>query len=113
VLKLRASWAVVASQKEELPTRIEGAPNFRQVEGKPVYGCAIPTFEGIRNTLRHTSTTWPGKSSLGDAKSSLGDAGSSLGDAKSSLGDAKSSLGDAGSSLGDVYRAAAQVDQPA
>lgn len=25
-----------------------------------MYGCAIPTFDGIRNTLRHTSATWPG-----------------------------------------------------
>ena len=30
---------------------MDGAPNFRQVPGLPVYGVAIPTMAGIRNVL--------------------------------------------------------------
>ena len=30
---------------------MDGAPNFRQVEGLPVYGVAVPTVQGVRNVL--------------------------------------------------------------
>ncbi|GBF92770.1 paladin [Raphidocelis subcapitata] len=38
-------------QNMKLTPLLEGAPNFRQVEGLPVYGVAIPTVRGVRNVL--------------------------------------------------------------
>ncbi len=38
-------------QNKKLTPLIEGAPNFRQVDGLPVYGVAIPTVTGLRNVL--------------------------------------------------------------
>ena len=38
-------------QNSKLTPLVEGAPNFRQVEGLPVYGVAIPTVNGLRNVL--------------------------------------------------------------
>ena len=38
-------------QNSALTPLVEGAPNFRQVEGLPVYGVAIPTVSGLRNVL--------------------------------------------------------------
>jgi hypothetical protein len=35
----------------KLTPLIEGAPNFRQVAGLPVYGVAIPTVSGLRLVL--------------------------------------------------------------
>ncbi|KAI9087238.1 hypothetical protein K1719_030873 [Acacia pycnantha] len=35
-------------QNPSLPERVEGAPNFREVPGFPVYGVANPTIDGIR-----------------------------------------------------------------
>ena len=40
------------AQNKKLKPIIDGAPNFRQVEGLPVYGVAIPTVDGILNVLR-------------------------------------------------------------
>lgn len=44
---------------------LEGAPNFRKIEGLPVYGVAIPTVTGLRNVLNelnsnggHRSVFW-------------------------------------------------------
>lgn len=39
-------------QSMYLPERVEGAPNFREVGGFPVYGVANPTIEGIRAVLQ-------------------------------------------------------------
>ena len=38
-------------QNKKLTPLIDGAPNFRQVAGLPVYGVAIPTVTGLRNVL--------------------------------------------------------------
>ncbi|KIY98140.1 hypothetical protein MNEG_9823 [Monoraphidium neglectum] len=38
-------------QNTKLTPLLDGAPNFRQVEGLPVYGVAIPTVRGVRNVL--------------------------------------------------------------
>lgn len=38
-------------QNTKLRPLIEGAPNFRGIEGLPVYGVAIPTVVGLRNVL--------------------------------------------------------------
>ncbi|KAL4440251.1 hypothetical protein ABPG75_003252 [Micractinium tetrahymenae] len=38
-------------QNMKLTPLIEGAPNFRQVAGLPVYGVAIPTVSGLRRVL--------------------------------------------------------------
>ncbi|XP_038683541.1 paladin isoform X2 [Tripterygium wilfordii] len=39
-------------QNPSLPERVEGAPNFRQVPGFPVYGVANPTIDGIRSVVQ-------------------------------------------------------------
>lgn len=45
-------WHVCAGcQNTKLTPLLDGAPNFRQVEGLPVYGVAIPTVRGLRNVL--------------------------------------------------------------
>lgn len=38
-------------QNTRLTPLLDGAPNFRQVEGLPVYGVAIPTISGLRMVL--------------------------------------------------------------
>eukprot|EP00879_Flechtneria_rotunda_P018628 GHRR01019549.1.p1 GENE.GHRR01019549.1~~GHRR01019549.1.p1 ORF type:complete len:942 (+),score=356.76 GHRR01019549.1:158-2983(+) len=38
-------------QNTKLTPLLDGAPNFRQVDGLPVYGVAIPTVRGLRNVL--------------------------------------------------------------
>ncbi|KAK7284493.1 hypothetical protein RJT34_19239 [Clitoria ternatea] len=38
-------------QNPDLPERVEGAPNFREVPGFPVYGVANPTIDGIRSVI--------------------------------------------------------------
>jgi hypothetical protein len=38
-------------QNKRLLPHVEGAPNYRQVNNKPVYGVAIPTVDGIRRVL--------------------------------------------------------------
>lgn len=38
-------------QNTKLTPLVEGAPNFRQVPGLPVYGLAIPTVSGLRLVL--------------------------------------------------------------
>ena len=45
-----------------LPERVEGAPNFREIPGFPVYGVANPTVDGIRAVIQRISTSkggWP------------------------------------------------------
>ena len=39
-------------QNQNLPERVEGAPNFRAVPGFPVYGVANPTIDGIRSVIQ-------------------------------------------------------------
>ncbi|XP_047324882.1 paladin-like [Impatiens glandulifera] len=39
-------------QNLTLPDRVEGAPNFREIPGFPVYGVANPTIDGIRSVIR-------------------------------------------------------------
>ncbi|XP_010035529.2 paladin isoform X2 [Eucalyptus grandis] len=39
-------------QNQSLPERVEGAPNFREVPGFPVYGVANPTIDGIRSVIQ-------------------------------------------------------------
>ncbi|KAH7578150.1 hypothetical protein JRO89_XS01G0346400 [Xanthoceras sorbifolium] len=39
-------------QNLSLSERVEGAPNFREVPGFPVYGVANPTIDGIRSVIR-------------------------------------------------------------
>ncbi|CAI5457453.1 unnamed protein product [Closterium sp. Yama58-4] len=42
-------------QNLSLPELLEGAPNFRQVQGFPVFGVANPTVDGIRAVLRRVA----------------------------------------------------------
>ncbi|KAL5700463.1 hypothetical protein ACHQM5_025902 [Ranunculus cassubicifolius] len=39
-------------QNLNLPERVDGAPNFREVPGFPVYGVANPTVDGIRAVVK-------------------------------------------------------------
>ncbi|CAA6653809.1 unnamed protein product [Spirodela intermedia] len=43
-------------QNHTLPERVDGAPNFREVAGFPVYGVANPTIDGIRAVIQRIST---------------------------------------------------------
>lgn len=47
-----------------LPERVEGAPNFREVVGFPVYGVANPTVEGIRAVLHRVGCGQNGRTVL-------------------------------------------------
>ncbi|KAJ1425575.1 Protein-tyrosine phosphatase-like [Sesbania bispinosa] len=48
-------------QNPRLPERVEGAPNFREVPGFPVYGVANPTIDGIRSVLRRIGSSKGGR----------------------------------------------------
>ncbi|KAL6009024.1 hypothetical protein ACLOJK_022251 [Asimina triloba] len=48
-------------QNLSLPERVEGAPNFREVPGFPVYGVANPTVDGIRAVIRRVGSTKGGR----------------------------------------------------
>ncbi|KAI9099076.1 hypothetical protein K1719_024843 [Acacia pycnantha] len=48
-------------QNPSLPERVEGAPNFREVPGLPVYGVANPTIDGIRSVIRRTGSSRGGR----------------------------------------------------
>uniref|UniRef100_A0A2P2MFN8 Paladin-like n=1 Tax=Rhizophora mucronata TaxID=61149 RepID=A0A2P2MFN8_RHIMU len=48
-------------QNKRLNPQIDGAPNYRQADSLPVHGVAIPTFEGIRNVLKHVGSQKDGK----------------------------------------------------
>ncbi|KAL4574619.1 hypothetical protein LXL04_021454 [Taraxacum kok-saghyz] len=39
-------------QQPNLTVRVEGAPNFREIPGFPVYGVANPTVEGIKSVIQ-------------------------------------------------------------
>jgi protein-tyrosine phosphatase len=48
-------------QRKGLEPVIEGAPNFRKVDGLNVYGVAIPTIDGVQNVLRYLEAGPSGK----------------------------------------------------
>ncbi|OAY63817.1 Paladin [Ananas comosus] len=48
-------------QNLNLPERVEGAPNFREVPGFPVYGVANPTVDGIRAVIQRVSSSKGGR----------------------------------------------------
>ncbi|KAG6704370.1 hypothetical protein I3843_07G126100 [Carya illinoinensis] len=50
-----------ACQNATLPERVEGAPNFREVPGFPVYGVANPTIDGIRSVIQRIGTSKGGR----------------------------------------------------
>ncbi|KAF3794398.1 Paladin protein [Nymphaea thermarum] len=43
-------------QNLTLPERVEGAPNFRDIPGFPVYGVANPTIDGIRAVIQRIAS---------------------------------------------------------
>ncbi|XP_058738433.1 uncharacterized protein LOC131610490 [Vicia villosa] len=44
-------------QNPSLPERVDGAPNFRQIPGFPVFGVANPTVDGIRSVIQRIGST--------------------------------------------------------
>ncbi|KAJ4969553.1 hypothetical protein NE237_016254 [Protea cynaroides] len=48
-------------QNLSLPERVEGAPNFREVPGFPVYGVANPTIDGIRAVIQRVGSSKGGR----------------------------------------------------
>ncbi|KAG6644830.1 hypothetical protein CIPAW_08G080000 [Carya illinoinensis] len=48
-------------QNQSLPERVEGAPNFREVPGFPVYGVANPTIDGIRSVIQRIGSSEGGR----------------------------------------------------
>ncbi|XVE77374.1 hypothetical protein DITRI_Ditri13aG0057200 [Diplodiscus trichospermus] len=48
-------------QNVSLPERVEGAPNFREVPGFPVYGVANPTIDGIRSVIQRIGSSKGGR----------------------------------------------------
>ncbi|KAF8407388.1 hypothetical protein HHK36_006519 [Tetracentron sinense] len=48
-------------QNLTLPERVDGAPNFREVPGFPVYGVANPTINGIQAVIRRIGSTKGGR----------------------------------------------------
>ncbi|CAA7030575.1 unnamed protein product [Microthlaspi erraticum] len=48
-------------QISSLPERVEGAPNFREVPGFPVYGVANPTIDGIRSVIERVGSSRGGR----------------------------------------------------
>ncbi|KAK6118158.1 hypothetical protein DH2020_048142 [Rehmannia glutinosa] len=44
-----------------LPERVEGAPNFREIPGFPVYGVANPTVDGIRSVIQRVGSSKGGR----------------------------------------------------
>ncbi|KHN43392.1 Paladin [Glycine soja] len=48
-------------QNPSLPERVDGAPNFREVPGFPVYGVANPTIDGIRSVIQRIGSSKGGR----------------------------------------------------
>ncbi|KAM5558530.1 paladin [Rosa sericea] len=48
-------------QNPNLPERVDGAPNFREVPGFPVYGVANPTIDGIRSVIQRIGSSKDGR----------------------------------------------------
>ncbi|PPR88868.1 hypothetical protein GOBAR_AA31816 [Gossypium barbadense] len=55
----RGSWQ--PDCPKNLPERVEGAPNFREVPGFPVFGVANPTIDGIRSVLQRIGSSKGGR----------------------------------------------------
>ncbi|ESW35260.1 hypothetical protein PHAVU_001G220000 [Phaseolus vulgaris] len=49
------------SQNPSLLESVDGAPNFREVPGFPVYGVANPTIDGIRSVIRRIGSSEGGR----------------------------------------------------
>ena len=56
--------ASAGCQNKRLVPILEGCPNFRQVDGLPVFGVAIPTVQGLRTVLDLLRTTLPNVETL-------------------------------------------------
>lgn len=48
-------------QNPSLPERVDGAPNFREVPGFPVFGVANPTIDGIRSVISRIGSSKGGR----------------------------------------------------
>ncbi|KAK9086163.1 hypothetical protein Syun_028557 [Stephania yunnanensis] len=48
-------------QNRKLPERVDGAPNFREVPGFPVFGVANPTIDGIRAVIQRIGSSKSGR----------------------------------------------------
>ncbi|KAF9688002.1 hypothetical protein SADUNF_Sadunf02G0151800 [Salix dunnii] len=48
-------------QNPSLPERVDGAPNFREVPGFPVYGVANPTIDGILSVVQRIGSSKGGR----------------------------------------------------
>ncbi|KAK1398683.1 Paladin [Heracleum sosnowskyi] len=48
-------------QHPPLPERVEGAPNFREIPGFPVYGVANPTIDGILSVIHRIGSSKGGR----------------------------------------------------
>ncbi|KAF1002509.1 uncharacterized protein LOC141701120 [Apium graveolens] len=48
-------------QHPSLPERVEGAPNFREIPGFPVYGVANPTVDGILSVISRIGSSKGGR----------------------------------------------------
>lgn len=48
-------------QHPSLPERVEGAPNFREIPGFPVYGVANPTVDGILSVIQRIGSCKNGR----------------------------------------------------
>lgn len=48
-------------QHSSLLERVEGAPNFREIPGFPVYGVANPTVDGIRSVIQRIGSSKDGR----------------------------------------------------
>ncbi|XP_076959622.1 uncharacterized protein LOC143635749 [Bidens hawaiensis] len=48
-------------QQPSLPERVDGAPNFREIPGFPVYGVANPTVEGIKSVIQRVGSSKKGR----------------------------------------------------
>ena len=56
-LTLNLPLVLSGCHNSKLTPILEGAPNFRKVEGLPVYGVAIPTVTGLRNVLNELNSS--------------------------------------------------------
>ncbi|KAH8517096.1 hypothetical protein H0E87_005155 [Populus deltoides] len=52
-------------QNPSLPERVDGAPNFREVPGFPVYGVANPTIDGILSVIQRIGSSKGGCPGIG------------------------------------------------
>ncbi|KAL3531572.1 hypothetical protein ACH5RR_010894 [Cinchona calisaya] len=48
-------------QDSSLPERVDGAPNFREIPGFPVFGVANPTVDGIRSVIQRIGSCKGGR----------------------------------------------------